>query len=56
VAILKKKIGIERNLYEILQILSVSLFDKSGLVKLFSSVPIQKDGKGFQNMARLFDF
>ena len=56
VAILKKKIGIERNLYEILQILSVSLFDKSGLVELFSSVPIQKDVKGFQNMARLFDF
>lgn len=56
VAILKKKLGITRNLYEILQILSASLFDKSGLVELFSRVPLQKDVKGIQNMASLFDF
>lgn len=56
VAILKKKLLIKRNLYEILQILSVSLFDKNGVVELFSSVPLQKDVKGFQNMAPLFDF
>lgn len=55
VAILKKKLGVKRNLYEILQILSASLFDKTALVELFSSVPLQKDVKGFQNMARLFD-
>ena len=36
VAILKKRLGIKRNLYEILQILSVSLFDKTPLVELFS--------------------
>ena len=56
VAILKKKLGIKRNLYEILQILSVSLFDKSGLVELFNRVPVQNDVKSFQNMASLFDF
>lgn len=56
VAILKKRLGIKRNLYEILQILSVSLFDKSGLVELFSRVPLQKDVNSFQNMARLFDY
>ena len=56
VAILKKRLGIGRNLYEILQILSVSLFDKSGLVPLFSRLPLQKDIEGFQNMAHLFDF
>lgn len=56
VAILKKKLGLQRNLYEILQILSASLFDKSGLVELFSSFPLQKDVKGFGNMAPLFDF
>ena len=56
VAILKKKIGLRRSLYEILQILSVSLFDKSGLVELFSAIPLQKDVKGSENMAHLFDF
>ena len=55
VAILKKKLGIRRNLYEILQILSVSLFDKSGLVELFSVVDVQKSVKSFENMASLFD-
>jgi hypothetical protein len=56
VAILKKKLGIKRNLYEILQILSVSLFEKSGLVELLSSLPLQKDVKSLQYTARLFDF
>ena len=56
VAIIKKRLGIRRNLYEILQILSVSLFDKNGLVELFSTVSLHKDVKGFQNTARLFDF
>ncbi len=54
-AILKKRLGIRRNLYEILQILSVSLFDKSGFVELFSNANIQNDVKGFQNMAPLFE-
>ena len=56
VAILKKRLGIKRNLYEILQILNISLFDKSGLVELFNRVPVQNDVKSFQNMASLFDF
>jgi len=56
VAILKKKLNIKRNLYEILQILSVSLFDKSGLNELFSRVPVQKDVKGSEYTASLFDF
>jgi hypothetical protein len=36
VAILKKKVSINRNSYEILQILSVSLFDKTPVFKLVS--------------------
>lgn len=56
VAILRKKLNIGRNLYEILQILNVSLFDKKAMVELFSSVPLQKDVKGFQNTLPLFDF
>lgn len=56
VAILKKHLRIKRNLYEILQILSVSLFDKSGLVELFSRVPLQIHVKSLENTASLFDF
>jgi len=56
VAILKKRLHIQRNLYEILQILSVSLFDKNGLVPLFSRLPLQKDVKSSDDMAPLFEF
>jgi hypothetical protein len=56
VAILKKRLNIERNLYEILQILSVSLFDKNSLVELFSLVEIQHPVKGSETTASLFDF
>lgn len=55
VAILRKKLGIKRNLYEILQILSVSLLDKNGLVELFSDGGLHKDVKGSGNTASLFD-
>lgn len=41
VAILKKKLNIERNLYEILQILSVSQFDKTPINTLLSEVELQ---------------
>ena len=56
VAMLKKKLHLSQNLYEILQILSASLFDKNGLVELFSSPPLHNAVNGSQNMARLFDF
>ena len=56
VAILKKRLNIERNLYEILQILSVSLFDKDGLVPLFSRFPLQNDVKGSENTALSLEF
>lgn len=42
VAILKKRLRIERNLYEILQILSTSLFDKTPLVELLSRNHLQE--------------
>ena len=56
VSILKKQCNLTQNLYEILQILSVSLFDRNGLVELFSLVDLQKDVKGSENTSRLFDF
>jgi len=55
VAILKKRLKIDRNIYEILQIVSISLFDKTGLVELFSKYPVQKRVKSFEKTARLFD-
>jgi len=41
VAIIKKQLNIDRNLYEILQILSVSLFDKTPLNTLLSGGKLQ---------------
>lgn len=55
VAILKKKLKIDRSIYEILQIVSVSLFDKSGLVELFSDGEVQKPVKGSGSTLSLFD-
>jgi hypothetical protein len=47
-ALIKKKLNIELNLYTILQITSVSLFDKKPLKSLFSEVEVQFDVKGGQ--------
>jgi hypothetical protein len=56
VAILKKKLHLHQNLYQILQILSVSLFDKSGLVELFSKKTKCLEIEGTENTLQLFDF
>jgi hypothetical protein len=56
VAILKKRLGLRQNLYEILQILSVSLFDKSGLVELFAKKSRELKIPRSENMASLFDY
>lgn len=48
VAILRKKLNVDRNLYEILQILSVSLFDKIPLHKLISEIELQNPEEGCQ--------
>jgi len=42
VAIMKKELGIKRDLYEILQILSVSQFEKTALTSLLNNTPLQK--------------
>ena len=56
VAIMKKKLHLQQNLYEILQILSVSLFDKSGLVELFSKKTPKCEMPVSGNTLQLFDF
>jgi transposase len=55
VAILKKRLGIERNLYEMLQILNVSLFDKTPLFELFSEYDLNNSKDHPQNTLQLFD-
>ncbi len=54
VAILKKRFNINRNSYEILQILSVSLFDKTPLVKLVSRTKRPIIESSFQKQAQLW--
>lgn len=55
-AIAKKRLKTERNLYEILQILHVSLFLKMPLVKLFSEFDLQKLDDQSPKERCLFDF
>jgi hypothetical protein len=56
VALIKKRLRLKRNLYEILQILSVSLFDKTPLLELFSDDELQSFIQGDENTASLFEF
>lgn len=44
VAIMKKELKIKRDLYEILQILSVSQFEKTALTSLLSDTTLRNDG------------
>lgn len=56
VAILKKRMGIERNSYEILQILSVSLFDKVPLIQLISEFVLPENDAQSQKQAKLWGY
>lgn len=56
VAILKKKLGIERSSYEILQILSVSLFDKTPIAALISEAVVQPVEDNRLKMFPLWDY
>lgn len=56
VAILKKRLRIERHSYEILQILSVSLFDKMPISTLISHHPLHVVDDPAQKQARLWGY
>lgn len=53
VAILKKRLNIQRNSYEILQILSISLLEKMPLIKLISNAKPQTFTEPTQKQAKL---
>lgn len=55
IAILKKKLNLDKSLYEILQILSVSVFDKTPVNQLLTSEELQILKKDNHNQLILFD-
>ena len=55
VALLKKRLGLEATLYEILQILSVSVFEKTPVPQLFQAFNSQNDLTQFHNQLLLFE-
>jgi hypothetical protein len=56
VAIMKKRLNINRNLYEILQILNVSSLVKMPLFQLISEIELQSSEDQSQKQARLWDY
>jgi hypothetical protein len=55
VAIIKKELKIERNLYEILQIISVSIFDKTQLNQLLTESALQNSENDISKQLNLFN-
>jgi transposase len=56
VAITKKRLGLEASLYQILQILSVTLFEKTPILQAFQDADSRDDLPGDNNQLILFDF
>ena len=55
VLILKKKLNLPQSIYEILQILSINIFDKDPLYQLFSKSDLQYFKEQNYNQLKLFD-
>jgi hypothetical protein len=55
-AIVRKRLGLQANLYQILQILSVTLFEKVPILQALEVSDFQKDLAADQNQLILFDF
>ena len=55
VAILKRELRLERSLYEILQILSVTLFEKMPIFETLKSLPVPNSNNTLPNQRSLFD-
>ena len=56
VAIVRKHLGLEASLYQLLQILSVTLFEKAPLLQAFQASNSQSDLVDSGNQLNLFDF
>ena len=55
-AIVRKRLGLQASLYQILQILSVTLFEKVPILQALEASDFQKDLAADQNQLILFDF
>jgi hypothetical protein len=55
VAIIKKRLNLDISLYTILQILSVSLFEKTPILQALAPEDYENDDDGFHNQLMLFD-
>ena len=55
VAIVKKRLAVKASLYEMLQILSLTLFEKTQLLQLFSGIPQRMSSVDSANQLDLFD-
>lgn len=53
--ILKKELKIEQSIYEILQVLSINIFDKEPICQLFSKTNLQKFKEQDYNQLKMFD-
>jgi len=56
VAIFKHRLGLRQSLYETLQILSVSLFEKTLVAELFADTTVSEGTRESRNQLLLFDF
>lgn len=56
VAITRKRLGLEASLYQILQILSLALFEKTPILQAFQDADSQNDLPQDSNQLILFDF
>lgn len=56
IAIVKKELQIDASLYSLLQILSVSVFEKTQLSQAFAGSRLLQDQTNFANQLNLFDF
>jgi len=56
VAIIKKRLGLDRLLSEILQILSISLFEQADISQTLMSTRLQNQNERCHNQLELFDF
>lgn len=55
IMILKKELGIERSIYEILQVLSINIFDKEPVFPLFDKTDLQNFKEHNYNQLKMFD-
>ena len=55
VAIWKKKLGLKQSIYEMLQVLSISAFDKTPMNQLLSNIDDSKSNSLISNQLSIFD-